>query len=108
MVHPHRVYQVTTTASVDELAAIVTEHTWTLCTAFELDGYLFLNDSFSADGAQEYAVVKDGRQVESLTFGWCTRDRAAELIRAVLGGQHVGMRFVSPRLNHGPVCHLCR
>lgn len=36
----------------------------------------FLNDSFSEDGAQEYAVVRNGRQIESITFSWCSRAEA--------------------------------
>jgi hypothetical protein len=94
MIHDKRVYNVTTAGSVEELAALLTEHTWTLCTGFELQGYLFLNDSFTEDGAQEYTVVKDDRQVES--------------IRAVLAGEHVDVGPLTPHLNHGKTCPLCR
>ncbi len=89
--HRQRRWCVTPAASPEELAGKLTEQTWTLCTAFELAGYLFLNDSTSEDGAQEYAVVRvtDAGvhiQVESITFSWCTRERALELIRQVLAG----------------------
>lgn len=87
MLHEKRVFNVAPVASVEELAEMVTERTCTLCAGFELSGLLFLNDSFSEDGAQEYAVVKDGQQVESVTFGWCTRERAEEIIRELLSGE---------------------
>jgi hypothetical protein len=48
---------------------------------------LFLNDSFSEDGAQEYAVVRDGRQIESLTVSWMARAEAwADIDWLVHGG----------------------
>ena len=108
MVHRRRIYNIAKIESVEELAKAVTESVWTLCTGFELGGHLFLNDSFTEDSAQEYAVVKDGRQVESITFGWCDRDRAAQHIRDILAGQQVDMGSASPRLNHGQDCPLCR
>ena len=70
MIHDKRVFMVNEVATVAELAENVTQHTWTLCTAFQLGDLFFLNDSFSEDGAQEYAVVRDGRQIESITFSW--------------------------------------
>jgi len=105
-------------ASAEDLAEKLTEHTWTGCSAFELGGYLFLNDATCADGAQEYAVVKplpDGgfEQIESITFSWCNQDRALELIRKVLAGdfdQADYRRLVTPRLETSEKherCHLC-
>lgn len=81
MLHRSRRWSLTLVASSHELATKLTEHTWTTCTGFECNGWLFLNDSTSADGAQEYAVVRrdsDGnaRQYESVTFGWMTRAQA--------------------------------
>jgi hypothetical protein len=79
--------------------------------------YLFLNDSTSADGAQEYVVAKrteDGRyfQLESVTFSWCSRDWALWFVRAVAGGEFDEGQFVrevfpklEPERNHA--CHLC-
>ena len=86
--------------------------TWTLCTGFALEHggerYLFLNDSFSEDGAQEYAVLRCGRQVESVTFGWCTYERAIEIIRDILAGQVEDLGPTTPRLDHGDThCPLC-
>jgi hypothetical protein len=77
MMHSKRRWSVVRVSSAEDLARILTETTWCCCCGFELAGYLFLNDATSADGAQEYAVVKRGadgeawRQVESITFSWC-------------------------------------
>jgi hypothetical protein len=54
---------------------------------------VFLNDATSEDGAQEYGALKvtgEGRfvQVESITFSWCSQERALEHIGAVIGGKY--------------------
>jgi hypothetical protein len=54
--------------TAEALAARLTAHCWTLCTGFEYAGLLFLNDAVGEDGAQEYAVIQDGRQIESITL----------------------------------------
>jgi hypothetical protein len=89
MFHCRRRFSVADVASAEELATKLTEQVWTLCTGFRFGGYLFLNDSLSPDGAQEYAVVResDSVQVESITFGWCTRDRALRLIENIVAGR---------------------
>lgn len=118
MFHSKRTWCVGPVESAEQLAEKLTQHTWTLCTAFELAGYLFLNDSTSEDGAQEYAVVQrmpDGtsRQVESITFGWCSEAQALDYVRRSIAGEFDGAdyaRTVSPRLEtheqHG-TCPLC-
>ncbi len=77
MCHEHRVFCVETVPTVEELAAKLIGYVWCLCAGFQLASSpdtLFLNDSFSPDGAQEYAVLRrlNGRwcQVDSITFGW--------------------------------------
>ena len=59
MIHHHRRFGVITVQSVGELVENLTEHTWTLCTGFSLPGLLFLSDSFSKDGAQEYTGLRE-------------------------------------------------
>ena len=82
MIYKKRRYGIVDVHNVEELAEKLTE-TWTLCTGFRLDGLLFLNDSTSEDGAQEYAVVResDSIQLESITFGWCTYEKAIQHIK---------------------------
>lgn len=89
MMYKNRVWAVKTVASAEDLARLLTEHTWTLCTGFRLSGYLYLNDSTSEDGAQEYGVIKEatGKQVESITFSWCSRRKALDLIKRLSAGE---------------------
>lgn len=94
----------------EELAELICEHSWTLCTAFEHAGYLYLNDALSEDGAQEYAVLKRTakgfRQVESITFGWCDKGRSFALIGDVSSGKFdAAGSVVSPRIDTPP--HRC-
>lgn len=94
--HRTRKWCLSTVPTLEQLAEMLTQRTWTLCSAFCVEGhpdYLFLNDSTSEDGAQEYAVVKrppapgeKTLQIESITFSWCSLDRAADLIRSALAG----------------------
>ena len=118
MMHDKRTWCVAPSGSAEELARKITEMTWTLCTGFELQGYLFLNDSTSEDGAQEFGVVKhqpDGSfvQVESITFGWLNEERALTFIQELIQGNFDDEEFahaVTPRLQtpqeHGR-CPYC-
>jgi hypothetical protein len=119
MFHHDRVWCVTAAASAEDLARKLTEITWTCCTAFELGGYLWLNDATSPDGGQEYSVLKrfgpGGRplQVESITFSWCDHATALEYIQRTLRGEDDENSFareVEPHLQkpaeHGR-CHHC-
>ncbi len=117
MMHDKRTWCVAPSDSAEELARKITEMTWTLCTGFELQGYLFLNDSTSEDGAQEFGVVKrqpDGSylQVESITFGWLNEERALAFIQESIQGNFDDKEFahaVTPRLQtpqeHGRCPH---
>jgi hypothetical protein len=74
MWHKNRVWRVADVADLNDLVEKLTHHTWTACTGFRWEGLVLLNDSLSGDDAQEYAVVRDGRQVESLTVTWFDSD----------------------------------
>jgi hypothetical protein len=117
VIHHNRVFKVgEVVTDVARLAESLTQHTWTLCTGFQLitgpdtPPLLFLNDSFSENGAQEYAVIRNSRQIESITFSWCSRAEAHNLIvwLAQGGGGDYGAVDVhlDPAENHR--CHLCR
>jgi hypothetical protein len=118
MFHNRRVWCVSSVANAEELARKLTETTWCCCAAFVLGEYLWLNDSTSPDGAQEYAVLKrNGRhgtpiQIESITFGWCGETQALEYILETLDGkddQSLFRRDVVPLLEapkqHGRCTH---
>ncbi len=111
MIHKTRMFSVKKVESTEELAHMLTERTWCLCNGFQLGDLYFLNDSFSEDGAQEYAVFKDGHQIESITFGWCSFDEALRLINDLMSGKlYMDMRtpmpFIESPEQHGS-CHLC-
>lgn len=95
MFHKGRAWNVGKVESPEELADKLVRHTWTLCTGFVIRGreeYLFLNDSTSEDGAGEYGIVKalphgNFLQVESVTFSWCSYEKALHYIQAALAGE---------------------
>ena len=103
MFHSRRIWCVTPAEKAEVLAADLTRRSWTLCTAFELAGYLFLNDSTSEDGASEWAVVRipcgPGEslvQVESITFGWCSYEAGLKYIRRAIAGEFDNNDFATP------------
>jgi len=112
MFHSRRRFSVADVTSAEELATKLTEHVWTLCTGFRFGGHLYLNDALSPDGAQEYAIVResDRVQVESITFGWCTHDRALRHIENITAGRcHESYGLVAnpiePSISHRcPAC----
>lgn len=87
--HTNRTWGISDVATAAELAEMLTQHSWTLCSGFRLGHLLFLNDATSEDGAQEYCVVReaDGATVESITMSWCTEERARRLIEDVLADE---------------------
>jgi hypothetical protein len=116
MMHAKRRFRVVPVERPEDLARLLVEQTWTLCTGFSLEQagrrYLFLNDAISEDGAQEYAVFRqtpDGwRQVESVTFSWCTVERAIEIVQSIAAGGETPFGVYHLQLDHpdGP-CPLC-
>ena len=114
MMHTRRKFCVLPVETADELAEKPTAHIWTLCTAFRLTDYLFLNDSTSEDAAQEYAVARattengPALQVESITFGWCDRAEALDYIRRTLAGEfNVAARPLTLRLESPDLHERC-
>lgn len=92
MLHSQRIWFINPVADPDWLADQLCNHTSVGCQAFELDGYVYANDSTSGDGAQEYAVLRpisDGEfiQIESITFSWCSFTQAREYIACVSRGE---------------------
>lgn len=95
MMHSNRVWSVSEVATAEELAEMLVKTVWCCCSAYRVAGhpdYVWLNDATSEDGAQEYAVCRIGpeegqlTQIESITFSWCTVDKAERYIRSTLDG----------------------
>ena len=118
MLHADRRFSVTSEEDAEQLAYKLTTRTWTGCTGFRHGGYLFLNDSFSADGAQEFAVFRGQElagklvQIESITFGWMNAEEAVTTIRDVARGRYDDVMHVVHELTLEPPeqherCPLC-
>ena len=108
MLHKNRRHRIVPIATAEELSEKLTEYTWTTCSGFAWAGMLFLNDSTSADGAQEYTVIRDGHEIESITFGWCNRWKAfgylLDLAQGRLGDDY-GPRTI--REHEAGSCYAC-
>jgi hypothetical protein len=114
VLHGNRTWCVSVVADAEMLVQQLLRCNWTLCTAFRLGAYLFLNDSTGEARTQEYAVVLDlgdgtYRQVESFTTGWMDGPGLLEMIREVLAGEYDSAdyaRAVSPCLEPAET-HRC-
>ena len=109
MIHGNRRFGVYDVTSVGELVENFTRHTWTLCTVFSLQDLMFCNDSLSEDGAQEYALVRAGQQIASLTVSWMSRAEVHNTLDWLLRGGGEDDRPVRPALepaedHHCPSC----
>lgn len=88
MMHDNRAFVVYDAPSAPWLAHALTQRTWTTCQGFRYGGVVFLNDSTSADGAQEYAIYDERArlQIESITFGWCDEAKALDYVQRLAWG----------------------
>jgi hypothetical protein len=72
MLHPDRTHGVKAIDSEENLVEVMTNHKWPLCTGFEFDDFLYLNDG-EKEGDPEYAAVKidevDGLMVSGREAG---------------------------------------
>jgi hypothetical protein len=125
VIHSKRQYQVRTFDSLDEMCTKLFENSWCGCDGFRFGKLLLLNDAFSPDGAQEYAVFHDAcktdeceapskfMQIESLTVSWMDsaqelRDTLQKLHDAPGDPAHsvlMGAYFL--RFDHPQECRYC-
>ena len=103
-----RTYNVADVATVDELVEKLTQFSWCLCTGFRLGDLTFVNDASSEDGAQEFAVIKDGRQIESLTVSWMTADVLREVLTNLTSWRSRFEDYGAVTLNTNHVAGACR
>jgi hypothetical protein len=114
MIHTKRVFGVQKIPDIKTLANQLFHYTWTGCTGYQLGDYLFLNDSFSPDGAQEFAVhrISDDKffQIESITIvNWSFSEKYLEELlskamesRLIIGSYE--LQLEDAELHR---CHLC-
>ena len=113
MIHKDRVFGVKYISDIKTLANQLFHYTWTGCTGYQLGDYLFLNDSLTPYGEQEFAVFRitnlDYIQIESITV-WTSNVEHLEGIlsqsiksRMNLGTYKLKLEDV---LEH--CCDLCR
>ena len=110
MMHKNRAHKITTVQTREELvAAIFRPGTHVSCAGWRWDGFLFLNDQTSEDGAFEVAVVReyDQEQVDSITIGWIDAESFAQHLRSIHEWQPLGVK-VSLRDHPAISCSLCR
>lgn len=105
-----------TERTVDYVMEFFTEYSAMVgCTAFYVNGHLWVNNSISENGFQEYAVIKVekveagfviGNQIESITIQWALRtpDLMREFIAAPEPDYQLPVRLA---LGHGKRCALC-
>ena len=104
MMHRRRRWVLSSVRTAEELAEKLTKHTSPLCTGFYVAShphYLFLNDATHEDNAAEFAAVSGGMagphvQIESITFSWCSLEKALEYIRQILAGNDDASDFAHP------------
>ena len=110
MIHDNRAFRIVDIESAAELAEKLTQHTWTLCSGWRHQARLYLNDSFTEDGAFEVAVVKDGIQIESITFGWMKEPEAFNMIQQIDSCAYDNQNYGTVEVKYHPegTCRYCQ
>lgn len=110
MWHKSREWTVREYESLEDLTEAITQFDWTLCTGHKVGNLLFLNDAFTEDSVQEYAVFRyqpDGElhEVETFSVSWMTRER----FKAAVSRLPQRGAPVQPRIDASPShrCELC-
>ena len=115
MIHTDRVFGVKEVPDIETLANQLFHYTWTGCTGYQLDDFLFLNDSFSPDGAQEFAVfrITDGKfiQIESITIAnWSFSENHLKDVLTKAMQSQLTIGYYELLLEDAEIhrCHLCK
>ena len=112
MLHTQRKWNVLE-VSLERLILNLRDHSWTLCTGFLCNGVRWLNDSTSEDSIEEWGVVVDRQQVESVTFWPSNSEGHEKLIRdtqatALGNAPSIYGEIKRGSLDHGESCFRCR
>lgn len=103
-----------------EMAEKLGQGSWTLCTSFQFRDTIWINDSTSEGAIQEYAVIRRdfgpqplgkiiGRQVETITVGWCNVEELLKYITDFGDGNEFMPFDVVVKVDDDPQhrCQLC-
>ena len=110
--HKNRSYQVSEIADLAVVVEKLTQYDWCGCNGFRWASLTLLNDATGGDGAQEYAVFKGGKQVESLTVSWMKPEDLSETLTKLDKGDwpDVSVAGAMPKVEtpaeHG-TCYCC-
>jgi hypothetical protein len=113
MMHSKRRHRVKAYATAIELAHDLLNMTWTTCSGFSWGSLVLLNDATSEDGAQEYGVLRNGRQIESLTVSWMDDSKVGVVQLETLltkldrDGSTVDLGPGAVREHEAGDCHAC-
>jgi len=113
MIHNDRIFGVDQISNIESLALILFHYTWANCAGYQLGQYLFLNDSFGPDGAQEYAVFRISGdqfiQIESITVDWCHSKEQLEKLLSLSMQSKMCMKLQQLHLEDAAThhCHYC-
>lgn len=98
MMNHKRRFSVTDRYSLEEVADKLAEMSWCLCNGFLVDGLLLLNDAFSEDGAQEFAIFQCNKKlaeleasptslnmIETITASWMKKHQIYRVLCDLIG-----------------------
>lgn len=87
MIHQRRTWAAEPVTNLPALANRLVHGRFPLCQGFGVGPYLLLNDSTTAEGPQEYGVVRpDGLQIWTLTVTWMRAQRLEQVLRYIARG----------------------
>ncbi len=117
MLHPDRIHGVKAIDSEKDLIEVLTNHKWPLCTGFEFDNFLYLNDGDREDAPQYASLLIDevdglmvaAREVGRINPLGMDASRAGEFVRDMREGRWRDSRALrlkaEPDWHHS--CGLC-
>jgi hypothetical protein len=118
MIHPDRTFCIKAVGTEDDLVEVMTNHKWSLCRAFEYEGFLYLNDG-DREETPEYAALKidqvddpmvSGREVGRIKPLGIDAPKARRFIQEMRQGRWSMdlplMVKTEPEWHHG--CDLCK
>ena len=106
MVKNNQVFSLIIVRSKAELLAYFSVAAWPLCAAFQLGELLFAVTRQTAPGAPEFAVIRNGQQIETLALGRLSRLQVSTRLDDLLTGGGTWLDDVKLSLEPASV-HRC-